>query len=385
MGPSFEFAICLLLVVNFIFMAAQLQVHGMGVGHSIGFLRFDQSPEELYPWADTFFWYCDIFFAAAFTLEILIRWMVIGRTFWCHILNWIDFFVILSSWIEFFAAALPFSPTFLRMMRLGKLLRALRVIRLSRVLESLHLLLKCIVASLQIFFWSVVLLIIIQYCAGMTISYMLSDYMSDASRGSLQERQEVFRYYGTFSKTILTMFEVLFANWAPACRVLVDNVSETYAIVFILYRCCVGFAVLNVVNAVFVQSTMKVASADEDIVANEKAKAQAAYTRRVNALFSEADTSGDGMLDLEEFLRLLDNPQLQVWLHMLELDTPDLMGLFHMLDDGKGEISLEALAQLMKRMKGVAKSLDLNKLQHEVAKLHTKVDGLDIGNSRPRH
>eukprot|EP00913_Durusdinium_trenchii_P017435 g16386.t1 len=115
----------------------------------------------------------------------------------------------------------------------------------------------------------------------------------------------------------------------------------------------------------------------------------------VNALFSEADTSGDGMLDLEEFLRLLDNPQLQVWLHMLELDTPeaccrwslksDLMGLFHMLDDGKGEISLEALAQLMKRMKGVAKSLDLNKLQHEVAKLHTKVDGLDIGNSRPRH
>ncbi|CAK8995722.1 Voltage-dependent calcium channel type D subunit alpha-1 (DmCa1D) [Durusdinium trenchii] len=366
MGPSFEFAVCLLLVVNFMFMAWQLQVHGIGIGHSIGFLRFDQSPEELYPWADGLFWYSDIFFAAVFSLEILIRLVVIGRAFWCHILNWIDFLVVSASWIEFFAEALPFSPTlFLRMVRLGKLLRALRVIRLSRVLESLHLLLKCIVASLQIFFWSVVLLIIIQYCAGMTISYMLSDYMSDASRGSLQQRQEVFRYYGTFSKTALTMFEVLFANWAPACRVLVDNVSEWYSIAFILYRCCVGFAVLNVVNAVFVQSTMRVASVDEELVAAEKAKAQAAYTRRVNALFSEADTSGNGALDLEECRRLLDHPQLQLWLHMLELDTPDLVGLFHMLDDGKGEISLDDLQEGLKRMKGVAKSLDLNKLQHE--------------------
>ena len=55
---------------------------------------------------------------------------------------------------------------------------------------------------------------------------------------------EVFRYYGTFTKTLLTMFEVLFANWAPACRVLMDNVSEWYSTVFIIYRCFVGFAVL---------------------------------------------------------------------------------------------------------------------------------------------
>ncbi|CAK9052564.1 unnamed protein product [Durusdinium trenchii] len=346
------------------FMAWQLQVHGIGIGHSIGFLRFDQSPEELYPWADGLFWYSDIFFAAVFSLEILIRLVVIGRAFWCHILNWIDFLVVSASWIEFFAEALPFSPTlFLRMVRLGKLLRALRVIRLSRVLESLHLLLKCIVASLQIFFWSVVLLIIIQYCAGMTISYMRSFATMAPSR----------RAFG-----MMLTCQVLFANWAPACRVLVDNVSEWYSIAFILYRCCVGFAVLNVVNAVFVQSTMRVASVDEELVAAEKAKAQAAYTRRVNALFSEADTSGNGALDLEECRRLLDHPQLQLWLHMLELDTPDLVGLFHMLDDGKGEISLDDLQEGLKRMKGVAKSLDLNKLQHEVAKLHAKVDGLGI-------
>ncbi|CAK8990553.1 Sodium channel protein para (Protein paralytic) (Sodium channel 1) (DmNav1) [Durusdinium trenchii] len=172
MGPRFEFSVCLLLVVNLILMAVQLQFHGMGVGHSIGYSRFDANPKELYPFAEDFFYYADLIFAIIFTLEMMIRWFVIRWDFWRHCLNWIDFLVVVSSWVELFAAALPISPTFLRMMRLGKLLRALRVVRLSQVLESLQLLLKCIVASLRILFWSLVLLMIIQCSAGMTISYM---------------------------------------------------------------------------------------------------------------------------------------------------------------------------------------------------------------------
>eukprot|EP00438_Fugacium_kawagutii_P012623 Skav205520 [mRNA] locus=scaffold231:321342:345750:- [translate_table: standard] len=93
--------------------------------------------------------------------------------------NWVDFLVVCSSWTELFAAALPISPTFLRMLRLGKLLRALRVVKMSQV-----------------------------------------------------------------------------------------------------------------------------------------------------------DTSGDGFIDIKEFERLLTHPQLQLWLHQLEIETTDLVGLFNMLDDG---------------------------------------------------
>eukprot|EP00435_Cladocopium_sp_Y103_P055379 s404_g18.t1 len=417
--------------------------------------------------------------------------------FFRHFLNWIDFVVVCSSWVELFAAALPISPTFLRMLRLGKLLRAVRVVRLSQVLESLQLLLmlgnlfevsqirKCIAASLKILFWSLVLLMVIQCSAGMTISYMLSDFMV-TDDGNEEARFQVYRYYGTFSKrhgrdrrrwTLLTMFEVLFANWAPACRVLIDNaswqllgvaagnlgiVSEWYSVAFIVYRllvsmggegCFVGFAVLNVVNAVFVQSTMKVALADEEIISNEKARSQEAYRRRVksgsahwdleladevrqsgsaccelelatkkheeyeeeeeeekeeeeeeeeqdvNHIFRQADVSGlfaqwvkdigegDGIIDLPEFIRLLEHPQLQVWLHLLELDTTDLFGLFKMLDDGDGEISVDTCLKIsipclaeIKKMKGTAKSLDLHMLAHNVMKMNAKVDAL-LGSS----
>ncbi|CAE7200478.1 Kif21a [Symbiodinium sp. CCMP2592] len=251
------------------------------------------------------------------------------------------------------------------MLRLGKLLRALRVVKMSQVLESLQLLLKCIAASVRILFWSLVLLMIIQCSAGMTISYMVSDFMVDPAVDE-DKKFAVFRYYGTFSKTLLTMFEVLFANWAPACRVLMDNVSEWYSTVFIIYR--------NVVNAVFVQSTMKVAQADDEFLAAEKQRQQDAYRKRLTNLFKQVDSSGDGKIDIEEFGFLLENPKLQVWMGQLEIETTDLVGLFQMLDDGDGEISLEEFEAGIMRMKGYARSFDLNKIEREMQKMQTKVE-----------
>ena len=208
-------------------MAAQLQYHGalpapeapqsrgFRTGNEIGFPRFNNNPDvgaaykvnqceslqDVWPFAkDVFFW-GDVSFAIVFTVEMCIRLFFIRLQFFKQCLNWIDFLVVCSSWVELYAAALPISPTFLRMLRLGKLLRALRVVHLSQVLESLQLLLKCISASLRILFWSLVLLMVIQCSAGMTISYMLSDYIT-TDAGNAEARFQVFRYYGTFSKTL---------------------------------------------------------------------------------------------------------------------------------------------------------------------------------------
>eukprot|EP00435_Cladocopium_sp_Y103_P042583 s1127_g11.t2 len=373
LGPRFEFAIAILLIINLTLMAAQLQYHGHRIGHEIGYRGYTYDIVTGWPHMTEFFLVGDILFAGLFTMEMLIRLMKIGLSYFKNFFNWIDFLVVCSSWTELFAAALPISPTFLRMLRLGKLLRALRVVKMSQVLESLQLLLKCIYASLRILFWSLVLLLIIQCSAGMTISYMLSDYMTDDTADPVA-RFAVFRYYGTFTKTLLTMFEVLFANWAPACRVLIDNVSEWYSLVFIVYRCFVGFAVLNVVNAVFVQSTMKVAQADEEVVAREKARTQETYQKRVTTLFRQVDTSGDGNIDIKEFERLLEHPRLQLWLHQLEIETTDLVGLFNMLDDGDGEISLEEFESGILRIKGMARSFDVNKIQRDLTRLSSKMD-----------
>ena len=57
----------------------------------------------------------------------MLRQFYLGFSFFRYGLNWLDFLVVCSSWVELFAAGLPINPTFLRMLRLGKCLCSMRV------------------------------------------------------------------------------------------------------------------------------------------------------------------------------------------------------------------------------------------------------------------
>ena len=125
------------------------------------------------------------------------------------------------------------------------------------------------------------------------------------------------------------MFEVLFANWGPPCRVLVENISEWFALFFLFYRCVIGFAVLNVVGARRTAITTccrwgkhlafrdkeasrssrhtlhlprpfsfsrpsRLHTSDEELAYRQKEKEIQAYTRKVRKLFQSMDDSGHG-------------------------------------------------------------------------------------------
>ncbi|CAE7369237.1 unnamed protein product [Symbiodinium microadriaticum] len=81
----------------------------------------------------------------------------------------------------------------------------------------------------------------------MVASTLCRDFITDETQ-NLHYREEVFLYFGTFSRTFLTMFEILFANWAVPCHLLMENISEWFSTFFLVYRCLLGFAVLNVVG-----------------------------------------------------------------------------------------------------------------------------------------
>ncbi|CAE8592382.1 unnamed protein product [Polarella glacialis] len=158
--------------------------------------------------------------------------------------------------------------------------------------------------------WSFILLFAIQCIAGMIIANLVRDYISDESNHR-ETRRALFIYYGTFTRTFLTMFEIIFANWAPACRVLVDNVSEWFSNFFLVYRCDLGFALVNVLNTVFVQQTLRAASIDEELSFKQKQKDQVKYTQEVKKLFESVDVSSDGAITFDEFAVLVENPKLK--------------------------------------------------------------------------
>ena len=164
-------------------------------------------------------------------------------------------------------------------------------------------------------FWAFILLALFQAAGGIFLSNLSMDFVRNPT-ADVNARREVFRYYGTFSRSFLTMFatitlpmfaavfslhhayiifstdgcmscfkssvtrfvqetdilwilwraspvfnifvhqlvvalpccsclqEVLFANWGPPCRVLVDNISQWYTVFFLIFRCVFGFAIL---------------------------------------------------------------------------------------------------------------------------------------------
>eukprot|EP00930_Biecheleria_cincta_P086998 TRINITY_DN76271_c0_g1_i1.p1 TRINITY_DN76271_c0_g1~~TRINITY_DN76271_c0_g1_i1.p1 ORF type:complete len:585 (-),score=86.89 TRINITY_DN76271_c0_g1_i1:225-1940(-) len=364
------------VLLNVVSMAVEFEYAGYITGHSLRYPGMDLPPHKVWPSADTVFYSLNLLFTVGFTIDIALRLAFLRWRFCGMIMNWIDFTVVLLGVVEIvLGSALPLNAVFLRLLRLAKVARALRVIKITKVLESLHLLLKSITSSVEVLFWSLCLLGVIQCIAGMIISQIVKGFLDKADIDA-EKGREVFRYYGTFTKTLLTMFEVLFANWAPPCRILVDHVSDLFIWVFIFYRCLVGFAILNVVNAVFIQQTMKVAQADHEFMMTQKRKAAESYSKKLRALFHRLDSSGDGFLSWQEFSVMLEDKHLKTWMSTLEIEVHDLTNLFHMMDDGDGEISVDEFMDGAVRLRGHARSVDLAHVLTTARRVDAKVEAV---------
>merc|ERR1719433_2205320 len=124
----------------------------------------------------------------------------------------------------------------------------------------------------------------------MMLVQMVDPFMKNESE-PIELRRQVFGYYGTFWRSMVTMFEITFANWAPPCRLLLDNVSEGFGFFFLIYRCMIGFAVLSVIQAVFIQQTMQAAQADDDFVLEEKERQKTKYAEKLRKIFDKMDKS----------------------------------------------------------------------------------------------
>ena len=154
---------------------------------------------------------------------------------------------------------------------------------------------------------------------------------------------------------------------------LVEDISEWFSLFFLLYRCVFGFSILNVVNAVFVQQTMKTANSDEEIAFKQKERELAVYGRRVKALFQTVDESGDGSINYDEFSKLVQSPKLKFWMSQLELEYHDLLSLFEFLDNGDGKITLTEFVEGAQRLKGNAKALDIWRMETKLEVLFQEV------------
>ncbi|CAE7225019.1 unnamed protein product [Symbiodinium sp. CCMP2592] len=211
-----------------------------------------------------------------------------------------------------------------------------------------------------------------------TVQQILFGFYFDPKAANQEAQLRVYEYFGTFTRSLLSLFELTLANWPPVCRLLVEEVSEWWLLMCLLHKLTMGFAVIGVINAVLMQETFKVAYLDDTVMVREKMRTMRAHVAKMSELFHEADTSGDGKLDFEEFKQILKKHEVKVWLSAMELDVSNVKELFTMLDTGgDGRLSADELVQGVSRLRGSGRAQDVRKIlemseqmKHDLRELH---------------
>jgi len=180
----------------------------------------------------------------------------------------------------------------------------------------------------------------------------------------LDEYMNMYKYFGTFTRCLLSMFEMTLANWPPVTRLLVESVSEYFMPICLIHKLTIGFAVVGVINGVMLQETFKVSSQDDLLMVREFKRQQEGLRKKMKALFYALDADEDGEISAEDFEGLRESAEVKAWLAALGIPTDDIETLFHLLDvDGDGSITADELASRIPRLKGPARSSDVLSLR----------------------
>mmetsp|Transcript_36046 Transcript_36046/g.92858 ORF Transcript_36046/g.92858 Transcript_36046/m.92858 type:complete len:534 (-) Transcript_36046:191-1792(-) len=257
-SERFDIFFGVVIFMNVMIMAAEQQWLGHAVGWKIGFI-FIAEPEE---WADEFFRTCDAVFTVIFTIEVCLRLYAKRLRFFYSAWNILDLVIIVSALMHTFLVDFEMDTKAIRLIRLARLTRCLRMLKVASMMDQLHLIVKSVNACWSTLFWSMLILIGVQWVCGMLLFSAVLPWLQDESN-PVGKRVAVYNYYGTFTKTMITMFEITHVNYSRASRVLQDNISENFAWFFAVYRMVVSFAILQVIRAVFIQQTLQVANFEE--------------------------------------------------------------------------------------------------------------------------
>jgi len=375
-STTFDVITAVLVVLCVIAMALEVEYEGMQAGYVLQLPGFDVPAAQVWQHGKEIFATADTVFNILFTFELILR---LAASRWKAISNcWIHFdaSLILLSWISILGGGtLGFNPTVFRLARILRLGRVLKLLRHARIVQTLFLLIKSIQASIGCLVWSFAVLWFFQVVMAILMSQVLHPEILDDSR-VMETRRSLFSYFGTFTRGTLTMFEVTLGNWVPSCRLLYDNVSGWFGLVYILYRCCFMFAIVRVITAVFIAETTRCANNDDELALQKKHVQKEQYCAKLKEVFVNLDRNGDGVMSWDEFEPLVTNSKLKTWLATLEIDTHDLMTLYKIYSQGHGMFDINRFIDGMSHVRGPAKSIDVLKLTMSVQALNEKIDAI---------
>ncbi|CAE7419918.1 unnamed protein product [Symbiodinium natans] len=165
-------------------------------------------------------------------------------------------------------------------------------------------------------------------------------------------------------------------NWPTNARPVLERVSHAFVIFYLLYITIIVFAVIRVISAIFLKDTLDEANNDAAHLVLDRLRKKAEYIERLEGVFKTLDVTGRGTLSETVLNHMLANPKVKAYFQTLEVDVQEGAALFHLLDDGDGEVTLDEFIDGIMRCKGPARAIDTVALKADVKQLDNKVSKL---------
>eukprot|EP00439_Symbiodinium_sp_Y106_P084891 s12_g26.t3 len=314
-------------------------------------------------------------YAILFTIEMMIRITAAGPLVylcgpgWAW--NWLDVFVVLPAWVEL---ALDLSAPseggdggassnlrIVRVFKVTRLLQVVRSVRLIKFLGALRALVMSVVDTTRQLAWALLLLGLVIYSFGILFADAALDY---GIRHDLSDDSTLLEYFGGVYLSCQTLFRAILGglDWEVAVNSLVQ-VGWFWVQLFHSYIAFCGFAVLNVMTGVFVNSAIKTRERDHETLLQNKQR----FKELVSKIWSRMDASGQGQITIIEFEQMFEDEEMKAFFQTIEINAVDAWTLFDSLDvDGDHTISLEEFSERCMQLHGPARSVDLYALVKQI-------------------
>ncbi len=203
-------------------------------------------------------------------------------------MNIFDAFLVLLNFLELIV--LPFwdagnapelSTNHIRLIKLTRVARTLRVVKTLSMLRQLRHLVATCIASIGALFWSLILLLFLKLIFALMISQTLQIFIQNSDE-NYEARLLMNTWYGTFSRSMYTFFEITYSGgWPLLVRPVLESVSAWYAIPFLIYVTLVVFATLRIVTALFLKETLSTAANDAEMVIEDSRRFALQYQKKL--------------------------------------------------------------------------------------------------------
>jgi len=239
------------------------------------------------------------------------------------------------------AAGVVDNINMLKMIRLFRLAKTVRVLVQFR---TLWMLVQGLMYAVMPMIWTAVLMTVVIYVFAVIAMEMILVSDADGDYNAAAHR------YDTLGGSMLTLMQFMTLDSVAIIYTPLITTKPWLAIYFVIFLLLGPIALMNIVTAIMVESSLRTANEDQEAKKVWEQMRRKNMMPKLRQMFIDLDTSGDGEVDLDEVMNAPTSLK-EAMQHMIGLDQ--LEEIFNLLDfDGSGSVDIEEFVEGILRTNG---------------------------------